>query len=119
MSSSTKALDVRLMNDRCSLRPSISSIFLSFNSVSATSLRFVVVPMSSLAFSCNSICVAPYSIEELDAAVEEDKKVKEGVKGSKLEQILYRCPQCLLRAFGKAGLWVVCGECRCAMEEND
>jgi hypothetical protein len=65
----------------------------------------------------------PYSFEELDsaftAAMEEDKKLKEDEKRSKLEQIRYRCPQCRLRVFGKADLWVVCGECRCALEEDD
>lgn len=39
-------------------------------------------------------------------------------KLSILEQIRYRCPQCRLRVFGKADLWVVCGECRCALEED-
>jgi len=64
----------------------------------------------------------PYSFEELDAAFtaafEEDKKAKEDKERSKLEQIRYRCPQCRLRVFGKADLWVVCGECRCALEED-
>jgi hypothetical protein len=64
----------------------------------------------------------PYSFEELDAAFtaafEEDKRAKEGKERSKLEQIRYRCPQCRLRVFGKADLWVVCGECRCALEED-
>jgi hypothetical protein len=65
----------------------------------------------------------PYSFEELDAAlrasIEEEKKEKEDKKRSKLEKIRYRCPQCRLRVFGKADLWVVCGECRCSLEEDD
>ena len=65
----------------------------------------------------------PYTFEELDAAftasMEEEKKQKEDKTRSKLEQIRYRCPQCRLRVFGKADLWVICGECRCALEEND
>lgn len=64
----------------------------------------------------------PYSIEELDAAFtaayEEDRKAKEDKERSKLEQIRYLCPQCRLRVFGKADLWVICGECRCALEED-
>ncbi len=65
----------------------------------------------------------PYSFEELDAAftaaMEEDRKLKEDEQRSKLEQVRYRCPQCRLRVFGKADLWVVCGECRCALEEDN
>ena len=65
----------------------------------------------------------PYTFEELDAAlrasIEEEKKEKEDKKRSKLEQIRYRCPQCRLRVFGKADLWIICGDCRCALEEND
>ena len=63
-----------------------------------------------------------YSFEELDAAftaaMDEEKKLKEDEQRSKLEQVRYRCPQCRLRVFGKADLWVVCGECRCALEED-
>jgi hypothetical protein len=76
----------------------------------------------SVSAASHTLPSLPYSFEELDAAftaaMDEEKKLKEDEQRSKLEQVRYRCPQCRLRVFGKADLWVVCGECRCALDED-
>lgn len=56
----------------------------------------------------------PYTFEELDAALVASMESR---KKPKIKDVKYECHRCGMRVTAKPDLWIICGECQCALDE--